>query len=259
MRKIDIFKKHLREKRAVKVIAGIDNFNIDKVKKVAMAAQSGFASAVDVACDEKVVKAALSCTKQSVFVSSIHPFELAKAVSWGADAVEIGNFDALYKQGVTLGAKDVYEIVLETMNLVQDTGIYICATIPGHIPMAEQIELAKRFELLGVDLIQTEGAKDDIAGAAGKTLFEKAQTTIANTLELSRQVGIPIMSASGITAQTAPLAFAAGASAVGIGSCVSRLDSQIEMVATVRNVVGAIAYRKPTIETAQELEEVYIY
>ena len=31
---IEVFKKHLRERRAVKIIAGINNYNLDNVAKV---------------------------------------------------------------------------------------------------------------------------------------------------------------------------------------------------------------------------------
>ena len=82
-----------------------------------------------------------------------------------------------------------------------------------------------------------------IKTVGAKALRETAQATIGNTLELSRHVSIPVMSASGISAQTTPLAFAAGASAVGVGSAVNKLDTQIEMVATIRNIVASVAYR----------------
>jgi len=252
MRNIEVFKKHLREKRAVKVISGIDNYDLTKVKKIAQAAQAGFASAIDVACDKDVIKVAKENCHLSVFASSINPFDLAKAVDLGVDAIEIGNFDAFYKKGEIISVHDVYEITLETMTLVQGRNTFICATIPGHIEMDEQIALAKRFELLGIDLIQTEGAPDDIDGGARKTLFAKAQRTIENTLEISRQVAIPVMSATGITKDTAPLAFAAGASAIGVGSCINKLDNPIEMVATVRNIVGAVAYNGVAVEVALE-------
>lgn len=48
MTRIDLFKQHLTEKRAVKVISGIDNFDIESVKKVVSAAEQGGASAVDI-------------------------------------------------------------------------------------------------------------------------------------------------------------------------------------------------------------------
>ena len=135
MRNIDVFKRHLRERRAVKIIAGIDNFDIESVRNVTKAAQLGLASAVDVAASEEVIKVAKQNTKLPVFVSSVEPFKLAKAVQWGADAIEIGNFDALYKQGMEFGADDVYEIALETMTLTPN-GVFTCVTVPGKIGRA---------------------------------------------------------------------------------------------------------------------------
>ncbi len=244
MRNIDVFKRHLRERRAVKIIAGIDNYNVESVKNVSKAAQLGLASAVDVAASEEIIRAAKQNTKLPVFVSSVEPFKLAKAIQWGADAIEIGNFDALYKQGLEFGADDVYEITLETLSLTPN-GIFTCVTVPGNINVEEQVELARKLELLGIDLIQTEGTK---AGAIEKAksaqeFLNLAKTTISNTMEIARHIGIPIMSASGVNSDTAPLAFAAGASAVGVGSAVNKQETQIAMINEVRKIVGAIAYR----------------
>ena len=256
---IEIFKKHLRERRAVKIIAGINNYNLDNVAKVCKAAQMGHASAVDISASREVYEVARKNTKLPIFVSSVHPFELLEAVKWGADAIEIGNFDALYKIGQAYSAKEVYDIVLETMGLLTDYNVFTCVTIPGCIHMTEQIELAKKLEILGVDLIQTEGLKV-VSNSSNPSaqLVSYAEATIANTLELSHHTALPIMSASGITPQTAPLAFASGASAVGVGSAVNKLDSEIAMSATVMSIVSSISHRNsiyrdiPT--TARELE-----
>ena len=40
MSRIESFKRALSEKRAVKIIAGIDNFDVENVKKVVMAASN---------------------------------------------------------------------------------------------------------------------------------------------------------------------------------------------------------------------------
>ena len=244
MRNLEIFKRQLREKRAVKIIAGINNYDLTSVANVCRAAQIGLASAVDVAADEKVIKIAKENTKLPVFVSSVQPFALKKAVKWGADALEVGNFDALYEEGFEFGADEVYEIALETMTLTQNDNIFTCVTIPGCIPVEEQVELAKKLELLGVDLIQTEGVKPQkaVKGAPASDLLSVAHMTIANTMEISKNVSVPVMTASGITPQTAPLAFAAGASAVGVGSCVNKLRTQIAMAQTVREIMAAITY-----------------
>ena len=256
---IEIFKKHLRERRAVKIIAGINNYDLDNVAKVCRAAQKGHASAVDISAGKEVFEVAKKNTKLPIFVSSVHPFELLEAVKYGADAIEIGNFDALYKTGQAYSAKEVYDIVLETMGLLTDYDIFTCVTIPGCIDISEQIKLAKDLEVLGVDLIQTEGLKV-VSNSSNPSyqLVSYAEATIANTLELSHHTALPIMSASGITPQTAPLAFASGAYAVGVGSAVNKLDSEVAMCATVMAVVSSIAHRNsiyheiPT--SARELE-----
>ncbi len=241
---IEIFKKHLREKRAVKIIAGINNYDLDKVAKVCRAAQKGHASAVDVAADKKVYEIARKNTKLPVFVSSIHPFELLKAVQWGADAIEIGNFDALYKDGKSFTAQEIYDIVLETMSLINKYDVFTCVTVPGNVDIVQQIGLAKKLELLGIDLIQTEGLKKVINSSNPSVqLISYAQATIANALELTQHVSMPIMAASGITAKTAPLAFATGANAIGVGSAVNKLDSEVAMTATVMSIVGSISHR----------------
>lgn len=259
MRSLEVFKRHLREKRAVKIISGINNFDLTSVANVCRAAQIGLASAVDVACSEEVIKTAKENTKLPVFVSSTQPFSLKKAVKWGADALEVGNFDALYAEGVNFGADEIYDIALETMSLTEKDNIFTCVTIPGCISIEEQIKLAKKLELLGVDLIQTEGIKPMRTSkeSSARDLISVAQATIANTMEIAKHVSTPIMTASGITPQTAPLAFAAGASAVGVGSAVNKLRTQIAMAQTVRELVGTIAYKDVIKKEAKS--EFYTY
>lgn len=237
MDRIDLFKKHLEEKRAVKVIAGIDNFDIENVKKVVSAATQAGTSAIDLCADEDIFMTARQMTDLPLFVSSIVPEELAHAVHIGADAIELGNFDALYKNGTKISAQKVLELAERTALLI-DEDVFFCVTIPGHISVAEQIELAKALEELGVDLIQTEGAATTNAQSEGaRGLLETAQVSIANTIEIARNVEIPVMTASGITTTTAALAFAAGASAIGVGSCINKLDSTIAMIAVARQLV----------------------
>ena len=239
MNRIDRFKHDVEAKRAIKVISGIDNFDLDKVKKVVSAADQAGASAVDVAFSEEILNVAKEITTLPIFVSSIDPEELAQAALWGADAIEIGNFDALYKKGVRMSAHDILAIAKRTFELLNGKEIYVSATVPGHIEVSEQIWLAKELEKLGVNIIQTEGAamltSSQITGAKG--LMELAQQSIANTVELSRNISIPVMTASGLTTTTAPMAFAAGASAIGVGSCINKLNTTIEMVAVVRTLV----------------------
>ncbi len=238
MKRIDLFKKHLAEKRAVKIIAGIDNFDIENVKSVITAAEQAGASAVDISAKEEIIEMAKKNTTLPIFVSSIVPEDLAMAVKAGADAIEIGNFDALYKKGMRMSALEILDIVNETLKLIGNSKVFICVTVPGHIEIGEQISLAKALEELNIDLIQTEGAATvDAQSNGARGLLETAQVSIANTIELARNVEIPVMTASGLTPTTVALAFAAGASAVGVGSCINKLRSEIEMIATASSIV----------------------
>lgn len=238
MGRINLFKQHLKEKRAVKIIAGIDNFDVENVKKVVSAASQAGASAIDICASEEIFEVARQLTELPLFVSSIIPEELVQAVKIGADAIELGNFDALYKAGVRMGAEEVLELARKTMSLINKSETFFCVTVPGHICVAEQIDLARKLEELGVDLIQTEGAAiANVQSEGARGLMETAQVSIANTIEIARNVDIPVMTASGITSTTAALAFAAGASAIGVGSCINKMDSSIAMIAVARSLV----------------------
>ncbi len=238
MARIDLFKQHLEEKRAVKVIAGIDNFDIENIKKVVSSAESAKASAVDICAREDIVKKVRQMTELPLFVSSIVPSELVRAIELGADAIELGNFDVLYKKGMSFDVNDVLSLVEETLSLFDGRKVFFSVTIPGEISTADQIALAVKLESMGIDLIQTEGHYSKDANLTGaRALMDRAELTISNTIELVRNVEMPIMTATGINPTTAPFAFAAGASAIGCGSCVNKLTSTISMMATISSLV----------------------
>ena len=98
----------------------------------------------------------------------------------------------------------------------------------------------------GADLIQTEGgtsAKPFSAGSLG--LIEKAAPTLAAAHSISsalQQAGAvaPVLCASGLSSVTLPMAIAAGASGVGVGSAVNRLSDELAMVAVVRGLREAL-------------------
>ena len=238
MNRIDLFKDALREKRAVKIIAGIDNYDVENVKKVVAAASQAEASAIDICASTEIFEVARQMTELPLFVSSIVPEELAQAVRMGADAIELGNFDAMYKKGIKMEGTEILELARKTLSLINKSETFFCVTVPGHISVAEQIDLARSLEELGVDLIQTEGsAIANVQSEGARGLMETAQVSIANTIEIARNIDIPVMTASGITPTTAALAFAAGASAIGVGSCINKMDSSLAMVAVARSLV----------------------
>ena len=238
MSRIDLFKEDLAARKAVKIIAGIDNFDIENVKKVVRSAEAAGASAVDICADETIVSEIRSMTEMPLFVSSIVPSELVRAVELGADAIELGNFDVLYKKGVSFSKSDVLRLVDETLEMLGDNRVFFSVTIPGEISVADQIELARELSERHIDLIQTEGhfsAEKQADGVRG--LMERAELTLSNTVELARNVEIPIMTATGINPTTASFAFAAGASAIGCGSCINKMNSEISMLATAKQLV----------------------
>ena len=238
MSRIERFQKALEEKRAVKIISGIDNFDSESVKKVVIAADQAGADAVDICANPEIISMARELTDMPIFVSSINPEELHNAVIMGADAIELGNFDALYKKGISFSASQVLNLAKRTIDLVSDKDVFFCVTIPGELEIGEQIELAHELEALGVDLIQTEGHfTNDNPSNGARGLIERAELTLSNTIELTRNVDIPVMTATGINPTTASLAFASGASAIGCGSCINKLDSQISMIAVAKSIV----------------------
>jgi len=136
--------------------------------------------------------------------------------------VEIGNYDSFYGQGNTFTADDIIRMTTETKKLLPSTPLSV--TIPHNIPLNEQITLAKILESIGADILQTEGKMSVHSTNLGvHELLEIATPTIASSYTLSRAVGIPIICSSGLTDVTAPLAIAAGAKGVGIGSMVSNI------------------------------------
>ena len=158
--------------------------------------------------------------------------------------VEIGNFDAFYPQGRIFGAAEVLELTRRTRALLPE--VVMSVTVPHTLPMDQQEQLAVDLVAAGADLIQTEGgtsAKPFSAGSLG--LIEKAAPTLAAAHSISaalRQAGLnaPVLCASGLSAVTLPMAIAAGASGVGVGSAVNRLSDELAMVAVVRSLREAL-------------------
>jgi hypothetical protein len=244
--RLNRFQAQLQARTAVKAIAGIANLEIDRIEQVVRAANEAGVVAVDVAAARPVVEHVRAMTDAVLFASSIHPAELAEAVEAGADAVELGNYDALYDQGLFLSAEDVLKLAQETVSRVAGRA-FVCVTVPGHLGVDAQIRLARELEALGVNLIQTEGAARLLAAEPKvQTLSaaEKATLTLSNTRALVAATRLPVMSASGIAAVNVADAIEAGASAVGIGSAINRLatvDAMTQELVAIQSAVSAVA------------------
>jgi thiamine monophosphate synthase len=154
--------------------------------------------------------------------------------------VEIGNYDAFYREGRIFDSAEVLELTRRTRALLPE--IVLSVTVPHVLPMDEQEQLAIDLVAAGADLIQTEGgtsAKPFSAGQLG--LIEKAAPTLAAAHSISRAVDVPVLCASGLSAVTLPMAVAAGAAGVGVGSVVNRLNDELAMVAVVRGLREALS------------------
>ncbi len=238
-------RRSLEQRSALKVIAGLMNFDVDSVARVSRAAGLGGADLLDVACDPELVKLAVEASGGlPVCVSSVEPEQFPAAVAAGAAMVEIGNFDSFYPQGRIFGAEEVLELTRQTRELLPE--VVLSVTVPHVLPMDQQEQLAVDLVAAGADLIQTEGgtsAKPFSAGSLG--LIEKAAPTLAAAHSISAALQnagetAPVLCASGLSAVTVPMAIAAGAAGVGVGSAVNRLDDQLAMVAVVRGLREAL-------------------
>lgn len=229
---------------ALKVIAGLTNFDPASVERISRAAGRGGADLIDVACDPALVRLAAEVSGLPICVSAVDPELFPAAVEAGAALVEIGNYDAFYPLGRIFDAAEVLELTRRTRQLLPE--VVLSVTVPHVLPLDQQEQLAIDLVAAGADIIQTEGgtsARPFSAGSLG--LIEKAAPTLAAAHSISRAlqaaaVQAPVLCASGLSAVTAPMALAAGAAGVGVGSAINKLNDELAMVAVVRGLREAL-------------------
>ena len=232
--------EELRSKSLLKVISGLNNFDVQSVKIIVEAASLGGADLVDVACKPELVDLALKNSTLPVCVSSVVPQSFQDSVKAGASLIEIGNYDAFYEKGINFSDKKVLNITKETRDLLPNVPLSV--TVPHTMPIDKQVDLAIKLVEEGVNIIQTEGGTSSRPYSSGiQGFFEKSVPTLAATYAIHQEfkkqsLNIPIMSASGLSQVTCPLAISSGASAVGVGSVVNKLDDLISMIAVVRGL-----------------------
>ncbi len=243
--------KSLEDHRLFKVISGLSNFDTSSVELVARSARLGGADLLDIACDPDLVRLAIETSALPVCVSSVEPELFPAAVEAGASLVEIGNFDTFYPKGRIFEAQEVLALTQQTRALLPR--VLLSVTVPHILPLHEQEQLALDLVHAGADLIQTEGscnAKTFSPGTLG--LIEKAAPTLAAAHSISHAFQtagckVPIICASGLSAITVPMAIAAGAAGVGIGSAVNLLSDQVAMIAAVKRVKQSLAVERSLI------------
>ncbi len=232
------------QKNALKVISGLNNFDSAQVAAIVTAAEAGGATFVDIAAEPTLVQNIRNLTNLPICVSAVEPELLVSAVQAGADLIEIGNFDSFYASGRRFEAPEVLELTKRTRALLPQ--VTLSVTVPHILALDEQVELAEELVKAGADIIQTEGGTSIQPVHPGiRGLIEKAAPTLAAAHSIAHAVDVPVLCASGLSSVTAPMAIAAGASGVGVGSAINQLDSEVAMVAVVRSLVESLAaYQK---------------
>jgi hypothetical protein len=244
---LPILERAFEQGQALKIISGLTNFNRDQVAAIVKAADQGGATFLDMAADADLVTMAKSLTQLPICVSAVEPEAFLAPVAAGADLIEIGNFDAFYALGRRFEAADVLALTRRTRELLPN--ITLSVTVPHILALDEQVQLAEALVAAGADIIQTEGGTSSQPVHPGTLgLIEKAAPTLAATREISRAVAVPVLCASGISDVTAPMAIAAGAAGIGVGSAINKLNSELAMIAAVRQLVDALQpVRKVTV------------
>lgn len=225
--------------QALKIISGLTNFDRDRVAAVVQAADQGGATFVDIAADAGLVSMTRYLTTLPICVSAVEPEAFLAPVAAGADLIEIGNFDAFYAEGRRFEAPEVLTLTHRTRELLPH--ICLSVTVPHILALDEQVALAERLVEAGADILQTEGGTSSQPSHSGTLgLIEKAAPTLAAAQAISRAVSVPVLCASGLSDVTAPMAIAAGAAGIGVGSAVNKLDNPLAMVAVVRALVESM-------------------
>nr|UAD85753.1 hypothetical protein [Gracilaria ferox] len=232
----------ISKQKAVKIIAGLNNFSIDSIVKIVQAAEIGEASYVDIAANPEIISIVKSVTSFPLCVSSIEPLELLNCVMKGADIVEIGNFDVFYDKKIFFSSQQILKLAKETKQLMPN--IPICVTIPHTLLLSDQVRLALLLEQIGVSLVQTEGYSTKHSmhyqSSSIVTSMTNASSAISSSYFMSKYVNIPIIAASSINCVSAPAAFSYGASIIGIGSAVSKYNTVYDMAMYIYEIVCSI-------------------
>jgi len=246
-------RQKFEDRSLLKVICGLNNFDKASVARISKAAGIGGADLIDVACDPDLVKLSLEVSGLPICVSAVEPEKFPAALEAGASMVEIGNFDTFYASGRFFDANEVLDLTIRSRKIVKD--IPLSVTVPHTLPLDEQAKLAQDLVDAGADVIQTEGgvlASPNKPGVVG--LIEKAVPSLGAAYIISKtlaqvEYNIPLICASGLSEVTVSMAIASGASGVGVGSVINRLNNELEMIAMVRSLRDSIDSLKKNLQT----------
>lgn len=218
-----------------KAISGLDVFDPARVLPVARAALHG-ADAVDVAADPALVAQVREAAPGlTVFASSTDPQALAGST---ADVLELGNYDAIYRSGEQPPTADQVLEWTRALWTLTAGQVPICVTIPLHLPLGEQIDLARMLQAAGAAMLQIEGALGTNATA---TAAQRLQDALQLVSALSEVVTLPLIVAGGLDEHGAAVAIGSGASGIGIGKFLKDAGDEAQMTSAVRQVRIALA------------------
>lgn len=232
-----------QSKQVVKVISGLNNSSIYEIIKIVKAAELANASYIDIIANTNVVKFLKFNSRLPICVSSINPLDLYNCAIAGADLVEIGNFDSFYKKNIYLTPLQIIKLAQETRYLVNN--INICVTIPSYLYLHQQIYLAQELEMIGINILQTEGqckqqlAINNSSRVKCDTIFNAinlSSSSLSSTYALSKAVKIPIIASSSMNSLSSIVATSYGASGVGIGSSINQYQSLYEMSSYIKEI-----------------------
>ena len=215
--------------------------------RLVKAAELAGATYVDICAQPTLISYLKSKYSIPICVSITNLNLLDDIIDAGADIIELGNFDVLYSQGFYISAQEVYNMSSQIREKYPD--VALCVTIPHTLSLEDQIKLAKDLELIGVDLLQTEGKQ---APKYGKTLvynISRALSTLTTTYVLSKIVSIPIITASNLSELTCAMAIYYGASGVGVGRSIMKEKSTGLMVNKIQLLKNSLAINYSCINT----------
>lgn len=243
--------KAIKERNLVKVITGLDNFNIRSVIQMVKAAEAAGATYIDIAANNSILKEIKKHTNLPICVSSIDPEELYNASLEGIDVIEIGNFDYLYSKSVAFSKSQILNLAREVVHMFPF--IDICVTVPHVLSLNEQVQLSCELEEMGVKILQTEGYHAKAVELSSQSeketeplanLIGDASSALTSTYVISKAVKIPVIAASGINILSAPLSILYGASGIGIGTAVRNNKTSLGMSKYIREVINSMEQDK---------------
>nr|SCW22937.1 Hypothetical protein ycf23 [Nemalion sp. H.1444] len=234
--------KACEQKQMLKVIIGIDNFNVSNVMHKVKAAHVGGATYIDISANLQIIDEVKAVVPSlPVCVSSIDIDELVSCYDAGADMLELGNFDIFYDRGISFSPQQILDLASKLLIRIPDASI--CATIPHKLSLVQQIDLAKTLESIGVDMIQTEGisSKYKICDKLSNSI-KRSSASLCSTAVLSTYLTIPIVCSSGINSLSAPLAMLYGASGIGVGSFFDHFDRTLFLSHEIARIMKSIEH-----------------